>query len=244
MLTRNNIERPISFDAGLKQGLRSADVAMNDQPERSSEQDGMPPIAPSPRFNFSCRSCGSVLEALIAQSGTPGRCPTCAAVFNVPRVHPRTGLALGAGDSGETKHDPTPVHAYAAAGDKAPEIVHVDGADLAIVCPRCAVTSDIERNYCAACGFPFTMEGANRAAQSTADGYAVASFVVGLISLPVCICAGAYGGIGALVAGILGWTSLTRVRPIGSARRGRAWAIAGLSLAVVGLVVVLVEMVA
>ncbi len=221
---------------------------MNDQPERSSPPDGTPPIAPSLRFNFSCRLCGSVLEALIAQSGTPGRCPTCAAVFHVPGVHPRTGLALGAGagtgDSGETEQDPTPVHAYAAAGDKAPEIVHVDGAGWAIVCPRCAATSDIERNYCAACGFPFTMEGANRAAQSTADGYAVASFVVGLISLPVCICAGAYGGIGALVAGILGWTSLTRVRPIGSARRGRAWAIAGLSLAVVGLVVVLVEMVA
>ncbi len=217
---------------------------MNDQPERTSQQSGTPPVAPSLRFNFSCRTCGSVLEALIAQSGTPGRCPTCAAVFNIPRVDLRTGLALGSGDGGETKQDPTPVHAYAAAGDKAPEIVHLEGAGRAIVCPRCAATSDIEENYCAACGFPFTMEGANRAAQSVADGYAVASFVVGLISLPVCICAGVYGGIGALVAGILGWTSLTRVRSAGSARGGRAWAIAGLALAVVGLAIVLVEIVA
>lgn len=216
---------------------------MNDQPEQTSQQDGAPPIAPSLRFNFSCRLCGSVLEALIAQSGTPGRCPTCAAVFNIPRVDPRTGLALGTGDSGKTKQDPTPVHAYAAAGDKAPEIVHLEGAGRAIVCPRCAATSDIEENYCAACGFPFTMEGANRAAQSTADGYAVASFVVGLISLPVCICADVYGGIGAFLAGVLGWTSLTRVRSAGSARGGRAWAIAGLALAVVGLAVALVQII-
>ncbi len=88
------------------------------------------------------------------------------------------------------------------------------------------------------------MEGANRAAQSIADGYAVACFVVGLISLPVCICADAYGGIGAFTAGILGWTSLTRVRTTGSARGGRAWAIAGLALAVVGLAIVLVKIVA
>ena len=217
---------------------------MNDQPEQTSQQDGAPSIAPSLRFNFSCRLCGSVLEAHASQSGTPGRCPTCAAVFNIPRVDPRTGLALGTGDSGETAQDPTPVHAYAAAGEKAPEIVHLEGAGRAIVCPRCAATSDIEENYCAACGFPFTMEGANRAAQSTADGYAVASFVVGLISLPVCICADAYGGIGALVAGILGWTSLTRVRSTGSARGGRAWAFAGLALAVVGLAIALVQIIA
>ncbi len=220
---------------------------MNDRPEQTSQQDGTPPIAPSLRFNFSCRLCGSVLEALIAQSGTPGRCPTCAAVFNIPSVDPRTGLALGvgagAGDSGETKQDPTPVHAYAAAGGKAPEIVHLEGAGQAIVCPRCAVTSDIEQNYCAACGFAFTMEGASRAAQASADGYAVASFVVGLLSLPVCICADAYGGIGAFLAGILGWTSLTRVRTAGSARGGRAWAVAGLALAVVGLVVMLAKMI-
>ncbi len=216
---------------------------MNDQPERTSRQHNAPPVAPSLRFNFSCRACGSVLEALIAQSGTPGRCPTCAAVFNIPRVDIRTGLALGGGDSGETKQDPTPVHAYAAAGGKAPEIVHLEGAGQAIVCPRCAVTSDIEQNYCAACGFPFTMEGASRAAQASADGYAVASFVVGLLSLPVCICADAYGGIGAFLAGILGWTSLTRVRTAGSARGGRAWAVAGLALAVVGLVVMLAKMI-
>ncbi len=216
---------------------------MNDLPERPSQQSSVPPVAPSSRFNFSCRLCGSVLEALIAQSGTPGRCPTCAAVFNIPRVDMRTGLALGAGDSGEAHQDPTPVHAYAAAGDKAPEIVHLKDAGQAIVCPRCDATSDIEQNFCAACGFPFTMEGANRAAQSTADGYAVASFVVGLISLPVCICADAYGGIGAFIAGVLGWTSLTRVRSTGSARGGRRWAIAGLALAMVGLVVVLVRIV-
>jgi hypothetical protein len=217
---------------------------MADQPELRSPQDGVPPIAPSLRFNFSCGLCGSVLEALVAQSGTPGRCPTCAAVFNIPRVDPRSGLALGSGDSGTTKPDPTPVHAYAAAGDKAPRIVQLEGAGRSIVCPRCDATSDIEQNFCAACGFPFTMEGANRAAQSTADGYAVASFVVGLISLPVCICADAYGGIGALIAGILAWTSLTRVRSAGNPRAGRAWSIAGLVLAVIGLVVVLVQIVA
>ncbi len=216
---------------------------MNDQSERHSQQDGAPPVGLSLRFNFSCLMCGSVLEAHASQAGQPGRCPTCAAVFKIPYLDMRTGLALGIGDSGETQQDPTPVHAYAAAGDKAPEIVKLEGAGRAIVCPRCAATSDIEQNYCAACGFPFTMEGANRAAQSSADGYAVASFVVGLISLPVCICADVYGGIGAFLAGVLGWTSLTRVRMTGSARGGGAWASAGLALAMVGLAVVLFRIV-
>ena len=78
-----------------------------------------PPVPSDIRFNFSCPLCGSVLEAVASHAETPGRCPTCAAVFNIPQVDMRTGLATRAAAGESELQDPTPVHAYAAAGEKA-----------------------------------------------------------------------------------------------------------------------------
>ena len=195
-----------------------------------------PPTEPADiRFNFACRMCGSVLEACASQCGTPGRCPTCAAVFHIPTVDARTGLAMGMGDSGSMPQDPTPVHAYAAAGDKAPQIVRLDDGSSRIACPRCNHTSSVECNYCSKCGFPFTMEGANRAARVASDGFGIISFAVGVVSLPLTLCAHEIGAVGAFGAAVLAWTSLNRSTEGTSVRRSRGLAISGLVLGLAGL---------
>lgn len=210
-------------------------------PQRPSQPKPAPPVAPDIRFNFSCKVCGSILEAVASQSGTPGRCPTCAAVFNIPSVDPRTGLSIvDAGGVGETQ-DRTPVHAYAAAGDKAPTIVSLRDGSRGISCPRCAATSAIDNDYCPKCGFPFTLEGANRAAPPTSDSFATTCFGVALISVPLSICAAPAGGLAGFVAAILGWTALSRIAAAGRTLGGRRLAIAGLVLAVISLSIALAQ---
>ncbi len=210
-------------------------------PEQPSQPKPAPPLAPEIRFNFSCNLCGSVLEAVASQSGTPGRCPTCATVFNIPCVDPRTGLSMAdASGIGKTQ-DPSPVHAYAAAGDKAPTIVSLQDGSRGISCPRCAATSAIDNDYCPKCGFPFTLEGANRAAPPTTDSFAVTCFIVALISVPLSLCAAPAGGLAGFVAAILGWTALNRITAAGRTRGGRRLAIAGLVLAIISLIIALAK---
>lgn len=212
---------------------------MDESSKKPTTPHGAQPRRPDIRFNFSCKVCGSVLEASASQSGAPGRCPTCSAVFSIPSVDPRTGLSLGHDDRGAPHQDPTPVHAYAAAGEKAPQIVELENGARAIRCPRCSAGNDIEENFCGTCGFPFTIEGANRAAAPTADSYAVGAFIAGMISLPMSLCTDFYGGLVAFVAAVLAWTSLNRVTTAGRALGGRRWAVAGLVMAGITMTVTL-----
>lgn len=84
------------------------------------------------------------------------------------------------------KPDPHPVHAYAAAGDRAPAIVRDENGGQHIVCPRCHVQNPVAANTCRSCGVPFTMEGAQGAAAAgtARSNMAVASLVLGIISIP------------------------------------------------------------
>ena len=213
---------------------------MNRASKEPTRPNTAPPTPPYSRFNFSCSLCGSVLEARISQSGALGRCPTCSAVFNIPRVDPRTGLALGDADSAAALQDPTPVHAYAAAGEKAPAIVPLESGGQAICCPRCNANNDIEENFCATCGFPFTIEVANRAATLKADPYAVGALITGLVSLPLSLCSHPIGGLVAFVAAILAWTALNRVTAGGRGAGSRRWIFAGLVPASIAMAIALV----
>ena len=212
---------------------------MDESSKEPTTPHGAAPRRPDIRFNFSCKVCGSVLEASASQSGAPGRCPTCSAVCSSPSVDPRTGLSLGLDDSGAAGQDPTPVHAYAAAGEKAPEIIELENGVRAIRCPRCSAGNAIEENFCGTCGFPFTIEGANRAAAPTADPYAVGAFIAGLISLPLSSCTDFYGGLVAFAAAVLAWASFNRVTAAGRALGGRRWAVAGLVMASIVITVAL-----
>ncbi|NUQ44790.1 MAG: hypothetical protein HUU22_02015 [Phycisphaerae bacterium] len=179
--------------------------------ERPAAVAASPPLI---RFTFTCQRCGSALEGNSQVSGKLGRCPTCGAVFRVPQVDPRTGLPTGPAvveDDGEL---PTPMHAYAAAGEKAPLIRRRDNDELVIVCPRCDMESPVDANICGRCGLPFTMEGATTVAQQTgqaANSLASAAALVGIASFCVPF-------MGA-VAIVMGATALLREvsKPVGGA---------------------------
>lgn len=177
------------------------------------------------KFNFTCQRCGSVLEAESGMSGRSGRCPTCAAVFVIPAMDRRTGLPVNPAEVADDGQLPTPMHAYAAAGGRAPKIERLPDGTQRILCPRCNVGSDIDADVCRSCGMPFTMEGAESAGRSVGrpTGLATASLVCGVIGLPT-FCVPVLG-IAGIVCGVL---ALRRKATIAGPGPGRGMAIAGI----------------
>lgn len=193
-----------------------------------------PPLQAAIRFTFTCQRCSSILEARSDLSGTQGRCPTCGAIFVIPMVDPRTGLPVGPARVEADGQLPTPMHAYATAGAKAPVIQRLDSGEQVIVCPRCQRQMPIDSNSCSACGMPFTMEGAAAVAHKVQGGsntYATASVTVGAASLVLfCIPIPLLGPI-AILLGILG---LRDSNQAGELRPGRTASIIGLVLGTLG----------
>ncbi len=163
------------------------------------------PTDPAPRvgvtgrsFCFECLRCHSVLEGGSDQIGQRRKCPTCGGIFTVPQMDPRTGFARSPADPGEDGQNPTPMHAYAAAGTKAPRIVRLDDKTLVIACPRCRRQSAIGVNNCSSCGLPFTMEGLDYSRVHDTAGRSAVALAAGILSLPVALC----GGVG-LIPGVI-----------------------------------------
>jgi hypothetical protein len=183
-------------------------------------------------FNFACKRCRSVLESSPNLSDEPGRCPTCGARFRIPRFDFRTGLPDDYVLLDSNEQDPVPMHAYAASGQQAPEIVTRADGQPQIRCRRCGSLCAITANSCPACGVPFTIEGAAGSPVGRDDARAIAALVLGIVSLPLCAIF-----VPAILAMILGISSIAR----GSAenrRSGAAIAGAGLGLfsAILGLI--------
>jgi hypothetical protein len=113
-----------------------------------------------------------------------GQCPTCGNSITIP-ILDRYGRLIDPKTRQIIKPDPHPVHAYAAAGERAPRIIRsTDNNEHYIQCPRCSAMSPISANNCKACGMPFTMEGTTLEAAGTSNGFCVASLVLGIIGLP------------------------------------------------------------
>jgi hypothetical protein len=110
----------------------------------------------------------------------------------------RTGLATRHADPGDDGQNPTPVHAYAAAGEKAPRIIRLEDDTAAIECPRCNQQSPVRSNSCPSCGLPFTMEGMNPSVSTCTDGKVNAALAFSFVALPLSFC----GGIG-IVPGVI-----------------------------------------
>lgn len=183
------------------------------------------------RFSFTCLRCGSILEARGNLCGQKGRCPTCGAVFTVPMVDPQTGVALGAPEVADDGQLPTPMHAYANAGDRAPKIVRKPDGTQAIQCPRCMRQMPVDANICVGCGIPFTMEGASTVVQTSPahNSQAGWALTLGVLSiLMFCFPAPAP------VAIWLGWSSYRKTRSH-AAPAGRGLAIAGILLGTISL---------
>jgi DNA-directed RNA polymerase subunit RPC12/RpoP len=191
-----------------------------------------PPPRPSPltatrggggkRYGFNCGYCSSRLEATEAMGGQDGQCPTCGNNITIP-ILDRYGRLIDPKTRQIIKQDPHPVHAYAAAGDRAPQIIRTPDNKQSIRCPRCSGFSPISANNCKSCGMPFTMEGTTLEASGTSNGFCVASMVLGIIGL-VAFCAFAPPLL-AIIFGIIGYNQVSKTGVEGG---GKGMAIAGI----------------
>jgi hypothetical protein len=124
---------------------------------------------------------------------------------------------LGPADPGDDGQDPTPMHAYGAAGDRAPQIERGHDDRLTIRCRRCGAGSAIESDLCVACGLPFTMDGQDVLVTETPGTCATLALVCGLASM-ICIPIPVFGPA-AIVFGVVAlWESAAK----GRAGQGRA----------------------
>src|SRR5438067_9592 len=135
------------------------------------------------RYGFNCGYCSSRLEATEAMGAQEGQCPTCGNNITIP-ILDRYGRLIDPKTRQIIKQDPHPVHAYAAAGERAPRILRRPDGSQSIQCPRCSAASPITANNCKSCGMPFTMEGTTLEAAGTSNGFCVASLVLGIIGIP------------------------------------------------------------
>jgi ribosomal protein L40E len=185
-------------------------------------QAAMPRFA-GKRYGFNCGYCSSRLEATESMAAQEGQCPTCGNQITIP-ILDRYGRLIDPKTRQIIKQDPHPVHAYAAAGARAPKIKRSKEGKQIIICPRCAANSPITANNCKSCGMPFTMEGTTLEATGTNNGFCVASLVLGIIGLPAFLFV-----IPPLLAVIFGIVGLRQIsQPESSTRGGRGMAIAGI----------------
>lgn len=180
------------------------------------------------RFGFNCGYCSSRLEATESMSGQEGQCPTCGNSIVIP-ILDRYGRLIDPMTGKIIKPDPHPVHAYAAAGERAPVILRTPDGAQTIQCPRCRAMSPVTANNCKSCGMPFTMEGTTLEASGTSNGFCVASLVLGIIGLPAS-CA-VIPPVLAIIFGIIGYNQVTKSGVEGG---GRGMAIAGIICGIIG----------
>jgi DNA-directed RNA polymerase subunit RPC12/RpoP len=180
------------------------------------------------QYGFNCVYCSSRLEANESMAAQEGQCPTCGNSIVIP-ILDRYGRLIDPITKEIIKQDPHPVHAYAAAGDRAPKILRMSDGSQTIECPRCNAMSPITANNCKSCGMPFTMEGTTLEAAGTSNGFCVASLVLGIIGIPgFCI---VFPGVIAIVLGIIGYQQVSQSN---SENAGKGMAIAGIICGSIG----------
>jgi DNA-directed RNA polymerase subunit RPC12/RpoP len=192
-----------------------------------------PGITPSgKRYGFNCPYCSSRLEASEAVAAQEGQCPTCGSTITIPLMD-RYGRLIDPKTRQIIKQAPHPVHAYAAAGERAPQILRATDGTQQIRCPRCSALNPITANNCRACGMPFTMEGTTLEAAGTANGFCVASLVLGILGIPTfCM---VITPVLAIIFGIIGLNQIKRSGARGQG--GRGMAIAGIICGGIGCLI-------
>jgi DNA-directed RNA polymerase subunit RPC12/RpoP len=189
---------------------------------------GSPRPAVGKRYGFNCGYCSSRLEATESMAAQEGQCPTCGNNITIP-ILDRYGRLIDPKTRQIIKQDPHPVHAYAAAGERAPTILRAKDGKQTIKCPRCGGLSPITANNCKGCGMPFTMEGTTLEAAGTSNGFCVASLVLGIIGLPAaCVI---LPSVLAIIFGVIGLNQVSKGTEGGG---GRGMAIAGIVCGAIG----------
>jgi DNA-directed RNA polymerase subunit RPC12/RpoP len=189
---------------------------------------GVPRPSAGKRYGFNCGYCSSRLEATESMAAQEGQCPTCGNNITIP-ILDRYGRLIDPKTRQIIKQDPHPVHAYAAAGERAPVILRQKDGKQTIKCPRCNGLSPISANNCKGCGMPFTMEGTTLEAAGTSNGFCVAALVLGIIGLPAaCV---VLPSILAIIFGVIG---LNQIAKGGESGGGKGMAIAGIVCGAIG----------
>ena len=183
------------------------------------------------RYGFNCGYCSSRLEATESMAAQDGQCPTCGNNITIP-ILDRYGRLIDPKSGQIIKQDPHPVHAYAAAGERAPGILRRPDGVQNIQCPRCSSVSPITANNCKSCGMPFTMEGTTLEAAGTSNGFCVASLVLGIIGIPA-FCT-IVTPVLAIVFGIIGFNQVNNAGVQGG---GKGMAIAGMICGAIGAII-------
>jgi uncharacterized C2H2 Zn-finger protein len=202
----------------------------NTPPPAAILPTGMPTHlgGPGRRYGFSCGYCSSRLEAVESMAAQDGQCPTCGNNITIP-ILDRHGRLIDPKTRQIIRSDPHPVHAYAAAGGRAPKIIRQPTGEQSIQCPRCIRISPITANNCQGCGMPFTMEGTTAQASTDNNGYCIASLILGVIGLPsMCFFV---PSILAIIFGIVGLVQIGRA----GHTKGRGLAIGGIVTGAAGL---------
>jgi hypothetical protein len=193
----------------------------------------VPKFAGTRRYGFNCAYCSSRLEATESMAATEGTCPTCGKTIVIP-ILDRYGRLIDPNTQQVIKQDPHPVHAYAAAGERAPKIVRRPDGSQWIQCTRCPAQSPITSNNCSKCGMPFTMEGTTAEAAGANNGFCVTSLVLGIISIPA-FCT-VIVPVLAIVFGIIGYSQVSKSGVEGG---GKGMAMAGMICGGVGLAILI-----
>jgi hypothetical protein len=176
-------------------------------------------------------------------AGQSGTCPTCGNSIVIPILDYR-GRLIDPTSGQVIKQDPHPVHAYAAAGHKAPQIVAASQAqgaagalgpagpdDRFIQCPRCLRNNALSANNCLGCGLPFTMEGTVGDAVSGTNTWGVASLVLGIVGVAGGFCL----VVPPLLAVVFGVIAMRTNNQAGGGQ-GQGLAVIGLILGAIGIV--------
>lgn len=116
-------------------------------------------------------------------TGVTGRCPTCGADVTVPAIDPRTGIPLLRSRSNHRDACEGTLHAYAASGRQAPQIVQSETGESLIACPNCGGLSDVTVDRCTHCRHPFTLEGVSAVALQSFSSDQTLSVMLGAAAL-------------------------------------------------------------
>ena len=130
-----------------------------------------------------CLCCRSRLAVTARLAGQACKCPTCGIGFAVPdalKFQASEGEPVAVGEMLEERVAP---HAYAAAGEMAPEVLEEPSGRAMIRCRRCGTISEIDTSSCRSCGVPFTIEAGSVEPAFPVNGWAIASLVLGIVSL-------------------------------------------------------------
>jgi hypothetical protein len=177
------------------------------------------PLADKRAYYLVCLCCRSRLEVAASLAGEACKCPTCGIHFTVPPLQQLMACRVQPVPVGRLLEERIAPHAYAAAGEMAPEVIEDPGGAPVIRCRRCATINIIDANACRSCGIPFAVEPGIVEPALPVDGWALGSVVLGIVSLATYYVPAVAAG--AIVTGLL---AMRRARVhYGGAQRVAAW---------------------